>query len=544
SIAVLPFSNLSADPADAFFADGVHEDVITNLAKIHDLRVISRTSVMGYRDTRKSVREIGSELGVAKLLEGSVRRAGTHARITAQLIDTRTDEHVWAETYDRDLSDIFAVQSEIARKIAATLQARLTTDERTLIETRPTGNQKAYDLFLRAREAGPFRDWITLMAQAVAEDPNFALAQSELSRAYAHSYWSTQASDQTPEALARSKAALDIAIRLAPDTPDTHFAIGDYYYRTERDWEKAWTELKLAEQGIPHHSPLMQQLAYTARRMGKWQEALDYFELARRLDPMERGARFTYPLETLTTYRRFSEARNLAAESVAAFSDFPWFHWARMSLQYELDGDRAAFEKHLAALPGGRMSELMTGSLVRERLRQAIRFDDRDTIDVLLADPSRQFINSEQSIVNDPIELYRAEIAFLDGRAEDAARDAELAITYYRNKQWKPRQEVWALVGIARAEAYAGKSGDAMRDAAAALARSAKEDVWDTVYLRPEVGRIYAALGHADEAIAVLHEMMDGASGMTPRQVRDDPLWGRLKDDPRFEETLAGAKPL
>ncbi len=544
SIAVLPFANLSSDPANAFFADGVHEDVITNLAKIHDLRVISRTSVMGYRDTRKSIREIAAELGVAKLLEGSVRRAGNHARITAQLIDARTDEHVWAETYDRDLNDVFAVQSEIARKIAGTLQATLTDAEKNLIETRPTTNQKAYDLYVKAREAGPFRDWINLLVQAVAEDPNFALAQAELSRAYAHSYWSTQAGDQTADSLARSKAALDIAIRLAPDAPETHFAIGDYYYRTTRDWERAWQELRLVETKIPNDSALMQQLAYTARRTGRWNEAMDYFDRARRLDPLERGARFTYPLETLATLRRFGEARNLAAEAVSSFNDFPWFNWVRISLDYELDGDRPAFERSMAVLPGGKMSELMSGSLVRERLCQAIRFGDRETIDRLLNDPSRQFINSEQSIVNDPVSLHRAALAFLEGKTDDAVREANAAIAYYRAGEWKPRQEVWVLLGLARAESYAGRADEAMHDAGEALARSVKEDAWDAVFIRPEVGRVYAALGRRDEALAVLRDMMTKPSGMTPRQVRDDPFWSRLKDDPRFEEILQSAKPL
>ncbi len=237
SIAVLPFANLSPAPENAFFADGIHEDLITNLARISDLKVISRTSVLAYRDPgARNLRRIASELGVANVLEGSVRREGSKVRITAQLIDARTDQHLWAETYDREVKDAFEVQGAIAEEIAKTLAAGFKANERAAIARRPTKNPEAYDAYLKARTAAEslggsrredYERTAMLYEQALKLDPAFAVAWGELSTLHAVMYW-WGTLDPSADRKAKAKAALDAAARIAPDAAETHVARGNF----------------------------------------------------------------------------------------------------------------------------------------------------------------------------------------------------------------------------------------------------------------------------------------------------------------------------
>ena len=233
SIAVLPFTNMSDDKDSGYFADGVHEDILTNLSNIGQLRVVSRTSVMDYRATTKKIRQIGEELRVAFLLEGSVRRAGNKLRLTAQLINARTDEHLWAKTYDRDLTDVFAVQSELAREIARSLQTALTPQERARLERSPTASLEAYDLLLKAREIpqrglGARRpDRVPLLERAVGLDPGLVEAWVALSDTYSADYFTHR--DRSPAKLAKAREAIGQATRLAPDDPAVLVAEGVYY---------------------------------------------------------------------------------------------------------------------------------------------------------------------------------------------------------------------------------------------------------------------------------------------------------------------------
>ena len=289
SIAVLPFANMSPDKDNEFFADGVHEDVITNLAKIRDLKVISRTSVLAYRDpASRNLKRIAAELGVATVLEGSVRRAGTKVRVTAQLIDARTDEHLWAETYDRDLTDVFAIQSTLAQEIAAALKANLTVGERALIADRPTQNLEAYDLYVRARAMAATgglsgattlantQRIIALLEQALAKDPAFALAYMQLSQLHGRMYWFASM-DPTVERRERAKAARDAAMRVAPTRPETRMARGIYSYYCENDWAAALAEYRAAETGMPNDAFLIYSIGLAQRRLGRLTDALASF---------------------------------------------------------------------------------------------------------------------------------------------------------------------------------------------------------------------------------------------------------------------------
>jgi TolB-like protein/Flp pilus assembly protein TadD len=312
SIAVLPFANLSEDKDNAFFADGMHEDILTHLGEVRALHVTSRTSVLQYRGTTKSIRQIGAELGVAFLLEGSVRRAGNKVRVTGQLINAHTDEHVWAKAYDRDLTDIFAIQSELAQAIAAALSAALSPQEKTLLENRPTDNLAAYDLFLKAR-ANYFNNSTDLSATQVEEllreavrlDPAFAQAWAYLGWRHARAYFDED--DHSPERLAQAKAAIETAVRLAPDDPEVIERLGNYYYYGYRDYGRAAEQYQRLLQLRPNSDRAHAQLAYLYRRQGRWVEGLASLREAARLAPLFVGHARSVA-DTLGGLRRYDEA--------------------------------------------------------------------------------------------------------------------------------------------------------------------------------------------------------------------------------------------
>ncbi len=295
SIAVLPFENLSEEKANAFFADGVQDEILTDLARVADLKVISRTSVIGYRDiAARNLRKIGEELGVAHLLEGSVQRAGNHVRVNAQLIDARTDVHLWGQTYDRDLADVFAIQSEIAKAIADQLQAKLSPNEKTAIERAPTTDVTAFDLYSRARTLSlttsfiggggkNLREAVDLLNQAVARDPSFFLALCQLG--FAHDQLYFLGIDHTPARLAQADAAVQAAFRLRPDAGETHLARAQNFYRGHLDYEGALSELEIARRTLPNNALVFELTGYIARRQGKEEEGLRYLERALELDP-------------------------------------------------------------------------------------------------------------------------------------------------------------------------------------------------------------------------------------------------------------------
>jgi len=296
SIAVLPFENLSEEKANAYFADGMQDEILINLARIADLKVISRTSVMQYKsDAQRNLREIGQQLGVAFLLEGRVQRAANRVRVNAQLIDARTDAHVWAETYDRDLADVFAIQSEIAKTIAEQLQAKLSPNEKKAIEQPPTTDLAAFDLYSRAKSLLLNADFsvtneqhvrkaIELLDEAVKRDPSFFDAYCQL--AYAHEYlYGVTGSDHTPARLALAEAAVQAATRLRPDAAETHLARAQYLYYGLRDYAGALAELEIARRGLPNDPRLFELTGYILRRRGQQEEGLQNLQRAAELDP-------------------------------------------------------------------------------------------------------------------------------------------------------------------------------------------------------------------------------------------------------------------
>src|SRR6266571_3478867 len=293
SIAVLPFQNLSDENENAYFADGIQDDILTNLSKISDLKVISRTSVMLYRGSGiRNAREIGKALGVATILEGSVRRIGNRVRVNVQLINADTDEHLWAEDYDRDLTDVFAIQTDLAQKIARELQAKLSPTEKAQIERKPTENSEAYLAFVQGHDLCTRPDKLRptvekaeqLFEQATRLDPDFARAFAGL--AWVHD-WMYHSYDPTPARKEKARAAADTAIRLQPDLPEAHLGLGFYYYYCERNYEKALDEFAIAKRSLPNSADVYMAIASIERRQGKWTESTANFEKAASLSPKD-----------------------------------------------------------------------------------------------------------------------------------------------------------------------------------------------------------------------------------------------------------------
>jgi TolB-like protein/class 3 adenylate cyclase/Tfp pilus assembly protein PilF len=297
SIAVLPFNNLSKDEANAFFADGVQDEILSDLAKVADLKVISRTSVMLYKaGNPRNLREIGQQLGVAHVLEGNVQRAGGKVRVNAQLVDTRTDKHLWGQTYDRELADVFAIQSEIAQKIADQLEAKISPREKAAIEERPTKDLAAYDLYVRAthlidkaayeigdEQAKDYFQAVDLLNQAVARDPGFLLAYCRLAEAHDEVHF--DGVDRTPNRLALAKAAIDAAFRLQPDSGEAHLALATHLYHGYFDYDRARDELAIALRTLPSNERIFEWSGAIDRRQGRWHDAVRNLERAMELDP-------------------------------------------------------------------------------------------------------------------------------------------------------------------------------------------------------------------------------------------------------------------
>ena len=547
SIAVLPFANMSAEKDNDFLADGIHEDVLTSLAKIRDLKVISRTSVLAYRDTAaRNLKKIAADLGVAVVLEGSVRRSGNKVRVTAQLIDARTDEHLWAENYDGDTSDVFALQAKLAQQIAAALKATLTPGERSLIERRPTQDLQAYEFYQRAKLLkqrfgantlrAEYDSTIALYEQALARDPQLALVHADLAFVHGVMYW-FGAIDPTPERRARAAAALAEVQRLAPDAPETRMAQGAYAYLCENDWPKALAEFTAAAASLPNDDQLRYLLGITYRRLGRWPDAVAQLERAVELNPHERRAGSSY-LETLFALHRYAVLPALAPRLMTLFPDDTIMPPFFIDAQFALGGERSAWRQQRDALPPLPADTYGLG----KAYAIALRAGDLAAADRIRADPREEWVAHIGGAINQPVSLLRAELARLRGDQAGAKKFAEAAVAAYGARRWSPRQEPVVRVDLARARVCAGTDG-AGKELWQAMEELVRQDKFLAVTWLG-VASTYAAAGQHEEALAALRRLFAGPSTITPAELRDHPYFAPLKPDPRFEEILKSVRPL
>ena len=354
-VAVLPFENLSADPDNAYFADGIQEEILTRLASIAGLKVISHTSTQQYQSEPRNLREIANQLGVANILEGSVQKAADQVRVNVQLVNAQTDSHLWAETYDRKLTDIFGVESEIAKGIAEALQAKLTGREEQALSDKPTNNPEAYEAYLRglAFEArNPYSKdrmakAIGFYEQAVQLDPKFALAWARLSRMDAVLYFFRV--DPTDAARGdAAKRALENAQKLQPNLPETQLALGYYQYYVLRDYRLAETTFDGVIKRLPGSSEARRALGLIARREGKWGESIAYFEQALALDPRNVEL-LAFAADTYAMLRQFPAALKLYDRSLDIMPDVLDTIGAKVSI-YQAQGDLQEAAKFLSAI--------------------------------------------------------------------------------------------------------------------------------------------------------------------------------------------------
>src|SRR5438094_248531 len=365
SIAVLPFENLSGDPENAYFADGMQDDILTNLSKIGDLKVISRTSVMSYRGSgTRNARDIGKALGVATLLEGSVRRSGNRVRVNVQLINANNDEHIWAEDYDRDLTDVFAIQTDLAQKIASALRAKLSPNEKARLDRRPTQNPDAYLLFLQAHDYASQREMFRdtslkaepLFEQAIKLDPNFALAFAGLSMVES---WLYHTSDPVPARREKARLNADEALRLQPDLPEGHLALGFSYYYGDRNYERALAEFDISKRGLPNESQAYLAIGSIQRRQGKWAESNASLEKAATLDPKNTNILMNLCYSYMG--QRDFEATNKTVDRLIAASPQSFQGRALKGfVALQLKGDLSAAEKVFSSMPSETDPGLMT----------------------------------------------------------------------------------------------------------------------------------------------------------------------------------------
>ena len=350
TVAVLPFVNFSADPENEFFADGVTEDVIANLSKMRSIKVISRTSVMAFKKREQPVREIGKTLGADAILEGSIRRAGNRVRIVAQLIDARTDEHLWAETYDRELVDIFAIQTDVALKIAAALQAELSLDERSRIERKPTRNAHAYQLYLQGKYAfyrgtqENYQRAIALFEQAIGEDPGLALAHAALALLYAELGTGQGSGALSPsEAFAKAKIAVDKALELDPALGDAHSVAATLKFMCDYDWAGAEQEFQRALALSPGSADIYDRYGWMCSALGRYDDAIRLVKRAQELDPLAHQSDFATELVRAGRYAdALAEAKRLVEFEPQLTRGHALLGWASL-----LAGDH---EKGLAEL--------------------------------------------------------------------------------------------------------------------------------------------------------------------------------------------------
>jgi TolB-like protein/Tfp pilus assembly protein PilF len=386
SVAVLPFDNLSSNKDDGYFADGVQDEILNNLAKIAQLKVISRTSVMQYRaDTKRDLRQIASALRVANVLEGAVRRDGNHVRVSTELIDARNDHTIWADSYDRDLTDIFAIQSEIARKVASKLAAQLSPEEKKTIDAKPTDNLEAYDLYLRAREIiandrltnmvvggdilKELGEALPLLDQAVQHDPRFALAYCAAADVNALMY---HFGDRSSERRAMADGAINRVLKLSTNLPEVHLTYARYLYLVHRDYERARVQLAMAIRELPNNAETLELAAYMDRRQGQFDKAIEEFNESIARDPFN-AVVIEELRQTLFAVRRFGAAEQVFDRLVNLLPDNPMLRVQKASNILTRTGDASALKSFLTELPASMDNDR---TALCSRLRLALNSHD------------------------------------------------------------------------------------------------------------------------------------------------------------------------
>jgi serine/threonine-protein kinase len=549
SVAVLPFENLSEEKANAFFADGVQDQILTALAKIADLKVISRTSVMQYKSgVARNLREIGQQLGVAHLLEGSVQRAGNKVRVNAQLINASSDAHEWAENYDRPVDDVFAIQSEIAKAIADQLQAKLSPKEKNAIEQAPTKDVAAFDFYSRAKTlllttsfsalAKPnLLQAVDLLNQALARDPAFFLAQCQL--AYAHDNLYFLGIDHTPERLAQAEAAIQAALRLRPDGGEAHLAQAEHRYRGYLDYEGALAELEIARRTLPNDPHVFELTGYIARRRGKQEEALRSLERAVELDPRNF---FTLQQIALSyvNLRRYSDEVAVLDRALAITPDDVETKVVRALVDFDGKANPRPLHETIAAIQAKDPAAL-------QRVADTWLLCTLAERDVAAAEAALAALG-DNGFGNDSMlfsPTYNQGIVARLAKNEKKARAAFVAAREQQEKIVQVQSNYGpAVCMLGLIDAALGRKEEALREGrhAVELLPSAKDSI-NGAHMIEYLAMIAAWVGDKDFACEQLAIAVKLPGTLSYGQLKLLPFWDPLRGDPRFEKIVSSLAP-
>jgi serine/threonine protein kinase/tetratricopeptide (TPR) repeat protein len=548
SIAVLPFENLSRDPDGVFLADGMQDEILTDLARIADLKTISRTSVMQYKSgPSRNVREIGKQLGVAHVVEGSVQRSGNRLRVNAQLVDAHTDRQLWGRTFDRDLADFFAMESEIAKTIADELHAKLSVNEKSEIERPATNDMTAFNLYTQANNLlltsfssvarAKLVEAVDLLNQAVARDPSFFQAYCQL--AFAHDRLYFFGLDHTPARLARAEAAIEAASRLRPDAGEVHLARAENLYQGHFDYDDALTELELARRSLPNHPRIFELEGYIERRQGHWQESTRSLERAIELNPsnfftlqqiaLSYGMLHRYAEETSVLERALAVQPGDAVTKVA-LAAVP-FHWKANTepLHHTIDSIRAT---NPDALPNV-ASDWFSCALAEHDLAAA-----KNALDAFADTPLTDYT----------VHLNRALIEGVLARIVNDDAKARSAFTAARAEQEKIVQAQPdygpALCVLGLIDAALGRKEDALREGRRAVELvPVEKDAISAPLMIEYLAMIAAWAGDKDFACQQLAIAVRPPGTVSYGQLKSLPWWNPLRGDPRFEKIVASLAP-
>ena len=541
SIAVLPFENLSDDKENAFFADGIQDDILTNLSKIGELKVISRTSVMPYRGKATNVRDIGKQLGVSNILEGSVRRSGNKVRVNVQLIDANSDEHIWASDYDRDITDVFAIQTDLAQKISDALQAKLSPAEKSRMERKPTENGEAYLAFVQAHnlsnaveEFEKLKQSEQLYARAIQLDPTFALAIARYSLLES---WIVHTFERTTERREKARALAQQALQLQPDLPEAHLAMGFSLYYGDNDFEAALKEFEIAQRGLPNEAECYLALGAIQRRLGNWQESTDSLEKAVSLNPKD-GWVFQNLALNYQMLRNFDAANKTIDRGLQVNPGSLGLWETKSKLAFAENGDLSVSERAFEAvksipmnnetklrIAGSRAEVFLLERKYQEGLREAEKVSDDLLAGIPVALCGKYYL------------VGFARRALHD---ETGARSALLKAKDLLEGQLKQSPDSPDLrIQLAKVLAYLGE-----KDAALTEARHAAEilpeskDAFGGPDITAGVAEVSGIVGENGRAIELLDGLLGRPSAITVPLLKFSPAWDPLRSDPRFQALL------
>src|SRR6266480_1318886 len=547
SIAVLPFENRSADRENAYFADGVQNEILTDLAKIADLRVISRTSVMQYKSgAERNVREIGQQLGVSHLLEGSVQRSRNRVRVTAELIDARTDTHQWAEHYDRDLADVFGIQSEIAKAIADQLQAKLSPQEKARVEEIPTENTDAYVFYLRANQISRNPDTLLedykiaeqLYMQAIELDPNFALAHARLASLCAeifHYY------EPTEGWRTKARTEAQIALRLQPDLAEAHIALGQYIYWMDEDYERALEQFDIASRLSPSNGEIGRLIAAIKRRQGKWEQSLGVYEKVARIDPQNPNI-VRELIFINTAMRRWLEAAgwaekmramapvSLVAKVQSGYVDFWW------------KGDTGLLKSLLSEVPADVDPD---GTVTSCRWDVAMLGRDYATARRVLETSSLNEV-SYTNAGSTPKTFLQGCIYLAQGDNENAQKVFEMARPSFEASVKEAPLSADRHANLGWLYAFMGRKNEAIREGRRAVElKPESRDAVDGAIMNCYLALIYARVGEKDLAFPLIERLLKTPGAVdsvdysiTLKDLKYRWEWDPIRSDPRFKKLI------